>query len=215
MLDAADLDHLIDILCNPDLYRAHFHEPLSETFPLGREQARCVLIRLVEPRNALAHAGPLAVRQAEQIICYSSDVIDALKGHYATKNMEKEFNVPTIIRYSDSRGNVLHREQFLQMGSMMLAQPSGKPLATVRVGERLSIEVEIDPTFARAEYSIDWIGSTTGMLCPDRTQLLLDIDFRHVNEQFGFHATVKSKEAWHRFGTWDDCLIATYRILPA
>src|SRR5262245_25800378 len=75
LIDAALLDTEIDIICNPKLFGAHFRNALVEAFPEGVEEARTFLRRLLPSRNALSHANPILVRQCEQVVCYSNDVI--------------------------------------------------------------------------------------------------------------------------------------------
>jgi len=106
-IDAVLLDDAVDIVCKPDLFQKHFRQALSKAFPDGREEARTFLGRLLAPRNNLAHANAISARQAEQIICYSNDVIDSLKDYYRTLGMHEIYNVPTILKVTDSFGHAL------------------------------------------------------------------------------------------------------------
>lgn len=218
-IDAALLENLIDLICNPELYPKHFRQPLVEVFPVGREQALAVLVKLVSPRNALSHAGPLSVRQAEQIICYSGDVISSLKSFYASKNMGSEFNVPSIIKFSDSFGNVFHSSQFEEGGAgLRFVLTKEKTFGDLRVGETLSMEVEIDPTFARGEYFVSWPtsghGSIQNAAGMNSTKFVLAIDERCVMENFLISVIIRTGRPWHRWGDYDDMFAASYRVLP-
>ena len=84
IIDAAILDDCINIICNPNLFRRHFREAFKTAFPVGdsRDETRIFLKRLIKPRNLLYHANPISVRQAEQVICYSHDIIESLKKYY-------------------------------------------------------------------------------------------------------------------------------------
>jgi len=104
-VDAALLGDLVTIICNFENWRDYFGAALEEAFPLGNEDARIFLRRLVDIRNKLSHANPISVHEAARVICYTLDVIDSMKAYYMKRNLEKEYNVPTIIRITDSLGN--------------------------------------------------------------------------------------------------------------
>ena len=150
-VDAAHLDDLATVICNPENWRHYFGAALSGAFPLGNVEARTFLGRLVGIRNKLSHANPISVHEAARVTCYTLDVIEALKGYYMNRNLENEYNVPTIIRVTDSFGNVFDisgmrgaREDAI----VRKAESSGD----LRPGERLSIEIEVDPSFERSNY---------------------------------------------------------------
>src|SRR5690349_7773640 len=81
-IDASLLDHLVDIICHPDNYKNYFISAFEQAFPDGNAEARTFMSRLVDPRNRLYHGNSISVRTAEQIICYSHDIIESLKNHY-------------------------------------------------------------------------------------------------------------------------------------
>ena len=217
-IDAALLDDEIYIVCHGKLYDRFFRPVFASHFPLGREELRTFLTRIIEPRNALAHSNPLSVRQAEQVICYSHDVIDAIKLHVEAINMAEDYNAPTIIKVNDSRGLVFHdseiRKNRTGLGSVRLTEDRS---AWLRVGDTLSLEVEIDPSFSPDDYQIEWsypnqkkreVGATP------QNRLLLDIREHHVSYVFTIHCNVTSNKSWHRFGLFDDSVAMSYRVLP-
>lgn len=51
-IDAALLDDEIRIICKQSLYEAHFGPALKGAFPLGNDEARNILSRLIEPRKS-------------------------------------------------------------------------------------------------------------------------------------------------------------------
>ena len=121
LIDAALLEDEIRIICNPNLYPRFFGQALNEAFPVGREQAKATLDRLVGPRNALSHNNPVSVREAEQVICYSGDVIESLKkfetpGRERTKKRRGKVPIPAKLlphlrrarRRGSDVGYVLH-----------------------------------------------------------------------------------------------------------
>jgi hypothetical protein len=213
-IDAADLEDEVKILCNPNLYNQLFKDALADAFPVGREQAKVTLDRLLSPRNALSHGNPISVRQAEQVVCYTGDVIESLKRYYMNRNLGRQYNVPTVIRYSDSFGTSRHENEFRQ-------EPGGPgfllfdkdPTKHLRVGDILSMQVEIDPSFAPNDYEVRWefLGAGQSLTGPKVT---IEIQKRHVNERFEIQCYVTSKKDWHRFGGWDDFLAVTFKVLP-
>ena len=176
------------------------------------------LERLIEPRNALAHSNPLSIRQAEQVICYSHDVIDAIKLYVEAINMAEDYNAPTIIKVNDSRGLVFHdseiRKNRTGLGFVRLTEDRS---AWLRVGDTLSLEVEVDPSFSPDDYRIEWSyenkeARDRGDTPPNR--LVLEIRERHVNSRFDIYCKVISNKSWHRHGSLDDMVAISYRVLP-
>ncbi len=150
LIDAVLLDDAIDIICNPILYKKHFNEMFQQAFPDGREEARTFMKRLIPPRNSLSHANPISTRQAEQVICYSNDIIDSIKSYYSLKNMDNEYNVPLILKITDSFGNVFHRNQLNTVHDGGIAkQFFDDPKYHLRVGDVLGIIEEITYPYNR------------------------------------------------------------------
>lgn len=93
-IDACLLEHEIAIISNPVLYKIHFKKVFENEFPEGLTGFRKCLDRLVQPRNKLYHANPISIREAERVICYSNDIIDAIKDYYIQTGMNQEYNRP-------------------------------------------------------------------------------------------------------------------------
>ena len=111
-IDAALLEDEIYIVCHQPVYGEHFRPFFEFSYPhSSRDQVRSFLERLVDPRNSLMHSNPISVRQAEQVICYSYDVIESIKAHLEELNMGREYNAPRIIKLSDSNGAAFHDAQ--------------------------------------------------------------------------------------------------------
>ncbi len=208
-VDAMFLDDLIAVICNQAVYKACFRGALVKAFPNGNAEARTFFTRLIEPRNRLSHANPMSVRQAEQVVCYSGDVIESLKAYFAEIGMADGYDAPRIIRMWDSFGNVVnapadpvwaHRTPFLS-----------NPLHHMHPGDRLTVEVEIDMA-GLDTVEIRWLPSvpTTGV----SSKLELLIDESHVAQTFVVGVFVVSPRKWHRFGHADDCWQFEYRVLP-
>lgn len=217
-IDAVLLDDAIGIICNPQLFERHFQSALFGAFPHGNEEARTFLSRLLVSRNNLAHANAISERQAEQVICYSNDVIDSLKAFYRNQGMQQTYDVPLILRVMDSYGNTFTRSQFKQIhdGGIML-NFTDKPHMFLRPGDTLSLEVEVDPAFEPDAYTIAWsstkIWATASELL--RNKAVIPIGNKQVGQLFDVQCRVTSTKDWHRMQMGcDDFLMMNYKVLP-
>jgi hypothetical protein len=207
-IDAADLGDTISIVLNPELYREHFRAALISAFPDGPAEARTFLNRLESIRNKLAHGGACSDRDVERAVCYSNDLIDSIKLHFNGQNMAREFNVPTLIRVVDNKGNDFHLKPSPHGHDIdVRAQRNGD----LHVGDSLLIEVEVDPSFSN--FSIHWLILSTNEV-GDGSPLHLEIGTKHVGTVMIARIRVKSAEEWHRFGDSDDYIDLRYRVLP-
>lgn len=217
VIDAMLLDDEIKIICNPTLYKEVFSKALSSAFPNGNDVARTFLNRLIPIRNKLYHSNPISIREAEKVICYSNDVIDSIKLYYMNKNQEKKYNVPTIIKVIDSLGNIFHSTQIQRNGTGRgICETRNNEENILYSGDKISIEVEIDPSFNTSDYTIDWVfdKKETTNYEENFNKIIINIENRHVREDFGIYCLVKSKEDWHRCGDVDDAVCIMYKIAP-
>jgi hypothetical protein len=212
-IDAVLLDDAVAIVCKPQLFNRHFRQALEGAFPHGEAEARTFLSRLLTPRNNLAHANAISSRQAEQIICYSNDVIDSLKTYYTALGMQQDYNVPLIMKVMDSFGNVFTRNEFCDpsyaRSQILFIQ---KPEFFLRPGDILSVEVEIDPSFDPESYTLTW--KTVFDTFYNHPKVLLPITEREVGQNFYIECTVTSNKEWHRLTTCDDEVTIAYKVLP-
>ncbi|MEI4770920.1 hypothetical protein WAX74_14955 [Psychrobacillus sp. FJAT-51614] len=217
-IDAVLLDDAVDIILHPIFYREYFREALTGAFPDGVEEARTFFSRIIEPRNYLSHANSISIRQVEQVICYSNDIIDSLKKYYEQKGMMQLYNVPTFIQLTDSKGNTFYTSQIDNNrngtgGAGLNLQKRGYELYP---GETLQIEIEVDPSFKEEEYIINWIYTSVNP-APTKSgkKFNLTLDNSHVREDFTVYCKITSiGRDWHRLGDCDDRLSITYRVLP-
>src|SRR4030095_8905479 len=152
--DALLTEDMIDILCNPKLYKSFYKEAVSYYFPDGVDELRTFLSRIITPRNKLTHSNPVSIREAEQVICYTNDFIESLKKHYEYKNLQMSYNVPQIIKVVDSFGQQMFREELTEMDATINWFKRGKnPL---RPGDQYSIEITVDHSFNEKDYEISW-----------------------------------------------------------
>jgi hypothetical protein len=153
-IDAAHLDDLVRVICKHENYTRHFREALHTAFPQGNEEARTFLNRVVEIRHNLSHATPLSVHDALRVICYSQDVLASLKGYYTAMNEKNEYNVPMIMKIADSQGNVCESTEIVRNATGAgLCAFQVKPSGRFYPGDRIAIEVEVDPSFEHSERS--------------------------------------------------------------
>ena len=173
--------------------------------------------RILVPRNNLAHANSISHRQAEQIICYSNDVIDSLKNYYRDRGMHQDYNVPLILKVSDSFGNVFHRQDpnfRHEGGGGSHIKLHTNPDHVLFPGDRLTVEVEVDSAFDCDDYVIQWQPSDVSV-SSDGFKAAIRIDPQHVSLVFQVVCMVKSKFEWHRMSSGiDDSLSLLYKVLP-
>lgn len=214
-IDATLLDDLISILCNQKNYTLLFKDAFENVSPLGNEQLRYILNKIWECRNPLAHSNPISVRQAERLLCYSNDIIDSLSAYYLMKGEETLFNVPTILKYQDSRGNTYHREQMINKGDSGVIVPlPNRDEDSLRVGETLSVEVEIDQSFEETEYDIKWYVLGNEVLNEKSNRLIIELSNDHVGVMTQISCVITSKKDWHKCHGYDDELSVLYIVLP-
>lgn len=213
-IDAFFLPDLIYIICKKGLYNKFFKEPFLKAFPDGLNEARTFLTRLENPRNALYHANPISNRQAEQVICYCRDIIDSLKEYYFKMGKEREFNVPRIIKVTDSFGNTIHLNEIekLLINNWQLGSDHKNYL---RPGDTLGIEIEIDPSFNPSSYTIEWlINNRIINEYNNNTKISFDIEVKHVGSIFSVDCQIISNKIWHKHGIRDDYIKIFYKVLP-
>lgn len=217
-IDAATLEEEMHIVCHHKYYKLRFQPFFGYMFPLGVEQLRLHLRRLIEPRNALYHSNWISIRQAEQVICYANDIIDSIKHGFQEENMNQDFNVPAVLRVSDSKYGRFEEPQFrneLGLGARLYFDD--EPNEPLTVGDTISLEVEVDPSFTPSEYRIGWECSGSlarGDRFPDGNRFALTLKDEHVGETFLVTCTVISSKKWHRYTSFDDQIILSYRVLP-
>jgi hypothetical protein len=209
-VDAITFGDAVKIVLRQELYDSLFKAALQAAYPDGKVEALTFLRRLEAHRNKLAHGGNCSVRDLEQVVCYSNDLVESLKDHFVMTNEERLFNVPMITRVVDSKGNELRPPATGREHISLRLHTNGR--GDLRVGETLSIEVEIDESFARDSYYVRW--KVRGVLV-DGYRLNFLVGLEHVGVSLPVECEVVSKQDWHRLlGGIDDRLIVLYRVLP-
>jgi hypothetical protein len=186
-IDTLLLEHLVATLCKQDLYSGFFQPALRHAFPDGNAEARTFLNRLVPIRNALSHANPISIHEAERVLCYCDDVIGSLKEYYQEQNMAEEYNAPRFVRFIDSLGHA-------EYPSNTHSHYDYRDESGLRPGDYIRLEVEVDASFHPEEYTVDWVvanisSGESGL----GTSFVLTIQPRHVGKSFNIQASLKSK----------------------
>ena len=212
-IDATTFDQLLRVICQAERWRDYFSAPLGAVYPLGLEECRIFLGRLIDIRNDLQHGRVCSVRQLEQAICYTNDLSDPLKKFFREQTMSRDYDVPLFVRYTDNRGN----QSTLEGVSLTMANRNidwrRHGNGDLYPGDTLVAEVEVDPTFAPATYVVSW-HSHSYTLHGEGTRALVHIENQHVGEQFELWFQLKTNLDWHRYAGIDDRLTLLFRVLP-
>ena len=206
-IDTLMLDQLSKAICSDKVFDHYFETAFAGAFPLGAKQLLFTIERLKSLRNALAHANQFSVRQAEQAICYSGDIVESLKSYYKEIGMDQAYAAPSFVRFFDSHGNERYPTQ-TQGHLDLTAQP-------LYVGESIVMEIEVDASFDPNEYGVVWqVGNRSGGEIMMGHRFELTLESRHVDMNFAIACTVTSVQPWHRHGTFDASLWVTYQVRP-
>jgi hypothetical protein len=217
-VDAFLLDDIIYVLCKKEIFDRFFKGALSISFPLGSEQVRYYMTKLINSRNSLSHANPISLRDVEKIVCYSNDFIDSLKEFYRGEGMDQEYNVPQIIKVKDSTGLEVYRENFTEGVNSVFLNLSNDPKHIYRPGDKYKIEVEIDPTLGSDSYNIKWDTSNTieGIEeYKNRNYFTIELNDEHVATSFIIYCKIISNNKWHKYGSYDDHFFIFLKVLPS
>lgn len=209
-VDTLFFEHIIYFLCNPAFYRDMFGEALKHAYPNGYNEARVFLERITPIRNALSHSNPISVRQAEQAICYSHDFVDGLKRYYKEKGVEQMWNVPRIIRVSDSFGNVFDNPVDTHGRQSIFNIPQ-----EIYCGDTYSVSVEVDNSFSDSEYDITWQNQNSHKQEFDNCKnFVITFDESDVTQVHIIECKVKSHKAWHKYQNHDCKVTLMFAVLP-
>jgi len=201
-VDTLFFEHIIYFLCNPSFYQNLFGDALKYTYPQGCNEARVFLERITPIRNALSHSNPISVRQAEQAICYSHDFVDGLKQYYKEKGAEQMWNVPRIIKLSDSLGNVYENSTDTHINESIF-----QPRQEVRCGDTYSVSIDVDSSFHESEYDIIWKNQNHEI--PEffnKKRFVITFGEADVSLTHSITCIIKSHKSWHKY-QYHDCRI--------
>ena len=201
-VDTLFFEHTIYFLCHPRLFQELFQDALKSAYPDGINEMRTFLNRLTEIRNALSHANPISVHQAEQAICYSQDFIYSLKEYYKAKGEEEMWNIPRIIRVSDSLGNVYENPTDIHIDRSIFT-----PKQELFFGDTYSVSIDVDSSFSPTEYDIIWKNQNHRVVEFDnKRKFIITFKETDVSQSHSISCTLISHESWHKY-QYHDCII--------
>ena len=207
-VDGMTFGEIADIICNGEVFDRYFADCFTDSSPYCYPFIRIILRRINKIRHDLAHTRQISLHDAERILCYCDDIILSISTYYRKCGMEREFNAPTFIRFSDSLGNDI----YLHSSKRHLDFHSSSILY---IGQTIRLEVEVDTFFDPSTYTIDWIvNNITNGERGIGYSFTLVLTHRHVNEYFTVSAILASNELWHRHGNFDAMLSISYKVLP-
>lgn len=210
VVDALLLDDIIYILCKPEFYKNLFQDAMKYSYPHGHDEARDFLTRLIPIRNSLSHSNHISMHQAEQAVCYSNDFIESIKIYEKERGKEKVWNIPRIIRITDSLGNTFENpiDKNINSSIFIIEQK-------LYCGETYSIDVEIDSSFSENEYDIVWKDYTTEIFeFHNKTHFIMKLSEKDVSESHGLSCLIISHEKWHKYKFYDCKVDLLLTILP-
>lgn len=212
-IDAAFFENLIDILCNPSHYDNYFKKYFVGVYPPTMSNStihlKFCLERLKNIRNNLSHANSINVRDAEFVLSLTTEHVESFKQFYNMQGKQKEYNVPQIIKITDSFGNVVIRKDFQ---NYEWHDFSNDPKCVLRPGDTLSIEVEVDPSYIDAKYQFRFGG--TNQDYSYKNKLIYVIQNHDVDARKQINCQIRSDKDWHKQFNMDDQLIICYKVLP-
>jgi hypothetical protein len=176
--------------------------------PNGQIHLKFVLDRIKSIRNNLSHANSISLRDAEFVLSNTTELIDSFKALYAMEGKQQEYNVPQIIKITDSFGNVIIRKNF---DIVEHHDFTTNPKCHLRPGDILSIEVEIDPSYTEAKYQFRFGGARDYSY---ESKLIYEIKNSDVNPRKVIHCQVRSDKEWHKTFNLDDQISVYYKVLP-
>ena len=215
-VDAIFIEALIYILCKEKLYRTLFKDVLDYTYPEGREEVKEFLNRLIKPRNPLSHANPISIRQAEQILCYTNDFIDAVKQYYIRIGAEKMWNTPRFIKISDSLGNDFYPPEEHTISATFFMKNFIEN-HSFHVGDIYKIWVEVDSSFNDNEYEIKWrynADRTHKKGSDNEKEFSLIFTEQQIGSDAYIECTLIQKKAWHKHKGYEHKVDIRFQVLP-
>lgn len=207
-VDTLLLDHIVSVICKPEVFKKYFAQPLNWAFPDGNESLRTVLDRLVPIRNLLSHGNPLTSHDAERVLCYCDDIIFSLIHFYAGQGMTNDFDAPSFTRFSDSLGHIEYPQATRSYFDYSAT-------CTLRAGDSIRLEVEVDAHYPPSDYQIKWVvANISAGESSEGHSFSLTLLPRHVGETFTVQAALLSTRGWHRHSNFDASLVVVYKVLP-
>ncbi len=167
------------------------------------------LERLKNIRNNLSHANSISIRDAEFVLSFTTEHIESFKRLYYMEGKQQEYNVPLIIKITDSFGNVIIRKDFQNHETHDF---SNDLKCFLRPGDVISIEVEVDPSYTDAKYQFRFGGTSQDYSYSNK--LIYTIQKSDVEKRKPIYCQVRSDKDWHKQFNTDDQVSLFYKVLP-
>ena len=228
-IDAILLEDVGYFFSKEEFCEAHFKQ-VMEPFYSGPEEVRRVVGRLISVRNKLYHDNHISIREAEQVLCYTNDIIETIKEYYAEQGRERDLNVPTFLCVSDSQGNRVFRREASYSWTVLNVPKVQLPFfgrdghqeaisTSHRSGESYEVELEVDTSFPSDTYTVLWALELGGrpILSNTGTRIVIDFTDEMVSFEPEIHAKLVTNAGWHRFaniGCDDEVSISLSKVLP-
>ena len=207
-VDALFIESLIYILCKQKLYKTLFKEVLDYSYPQGVEEVREFLGRLINPRNSLAHANPISIRQAEQIVCYINDFVDTIKEYYIRIGEDKMWNTPFIIKATDSLGKEYYPNENKTLFEVFQVDK------IFSVGDTYKIWVEIDNSFNEDSYRIEWRFFDSGAILSPSHECCITFSVAEISANKSLSCKIIQNQEWHKHSHFEHEIVFSFDVLP-
>lgn len=214
-LDTLFLEDIVYLLTRKDIFE--LMKPTAiDFYPEGKEELRTFLERVIPIRNKLSHTNPFSVRDAERAVCYSNDFTDFVKQYFAKNNMEKEFNIPMILKVTDSLGNekISDGKEPNGIMSISLTDPTTKEKKVFYKGEQFSVILEMDPSFPEGDYDINWPKMDGVEVHENGKKIIVTIGDNLIGEETSLCCRIVSHNTWHRYNSYDQTLLIRFKAIP-
>lgn len=212
-MDTLFLEEIIYIFCKSEFYKDYFSTFLSKMYPAGPEELRTFLSRLIPIRNKLSHSNSFSIRDAEQCVCYCNDFIDCVKDYFVMTNQQKEFNVPTIIKVTDSLGNVYILKEGRAGENLDIVDPVTKQRKVFFLSDTFSLELTIDPSFEDSSYSLQWTPRSGLQVVNSGRKINVLITNELIGEEVVIWCRLVTTNEWHRYLNYDQQLMVHFKAL--
>lgn len=211
-IDAILLEDIMYFFTRDDLYRKYFKNVFEPSYS-GQAELRRIMKRLVDIRNKLSHGNHISIREAEQVLCYTNDFIDAYKLYYLKEGREKDFNVPVFLSLSDSQGNNVYRKKIEGVWEVWNVRKEDKErmpeyysdaiITRHRSGEEYCIELNVDNVFSPDSYKVEWYIEMHYKKIMTGNGKGINIKFTNdmVSSAPEIVAKLVTDKTWHRFGS--------------
>lgn len=130
--------------------------------------------------------------------------------------MEKEFNIPTVIKVTDSLGNEYLPGNKAGHGAdvIEILDPTTRQRKAFFYGDEFSVTMEMDPSYPPTDYTLNWDKSAGVEILEDGKKINITIGNELIGEENLIACSVISNKPWHRFKTYDHKIILKFKALP-